>query len=257
MAENSTPKVALISGASKRIGQQIARQLHRHNFNILVHYQHSKTEAKALAAELNQLRKNSCDIYQADITQIQTLKPLIKHTAECWGRLDLVINNASSFYPTPLTDSTQAEWDNLIGTNLKAPYFLSQAAVPHLQKSHGSIINIVDIYGIQPLANHSIYSIAKAGLVMMTKALATDLAPHIRVNGIAPGAIIWPENNSLEDTSDNSSDKISEAKQQQIIQTTALKRQGCAEDIAHAVDFLAMDADYVTGQIIKVDGGRI
>ncbi len=242
----STP-VAFITGASKRIGRQIAIELHQAGFNVAVHYHHSVKQATELAKKLNCDREGSCEIFQADITQTQQLSPLIKSVIAKWQRLDLLINNASSFYPTPVSETEQQNhWDNLLGTNLKAPYFLSIAAIPALKKSQGSIINIVDIYALQPLLNHSIYSIAKAGLVMMTKSLATELAGDIRVNGVAPGAILWPENNTQEDSS----------KQKKIIQKTALKRQGSAEDIAKVVRFLALDADYITGQIIKVDGGR-
>ncbi len=246
MSKNLSASVALITGASKRIGKQIAIELHRNQFNIVVHYHQSQQPAIELAETLNTIRQNSCIIIQADLTDNQALNLLVSKSAKQWGKIDLLVNNASTFFPTKLQDSNQSEWDNLFATNLKAPYFLSQAALPFLTETKGSIINIIDIYGIQPLLNHSIYCMAKAGLVMMTKSLAKELAPNIRVNGIAPGAILWPQSDAEEDRQ----------KQQKIIQKTALKRQGAAEDIAKTVNFLVLEANYITGQIIKVDGGR-
>ena len=246
MSNPNTTPVAFLTGASKRIGKQTAIELHQAGYNIAIHYHQSSKAAQELSETLNQSRDNSCAIFQADITRTETLKPLIESVSKKWQRLDLLVNNASSFFPTPIEEPKLEEWDNLMGTNLKAPYFLSVAAIPELRKSKGSIINIIDIYGLQPLKNHSIYCMAKAGLVMMTKSLAKELAADIRVNAVAPGAIIWPENNTQED----------QEKQQQIIQRTALKRQGSAKDIAKAVRFLALDGSYVTGQILKVDGGR-
>ncbi len=246
MSKNLSASVALITGASRRIGKQIAIELHRNQFNIVVHYHQSQQPAIELAETLNTIRQNSCIIIQADLTDNQALNLLVSKSAKQWGKIDLLVNNASTFFPTKLQDSNQSEWDNLFATNLKAPYFLSQAALPYLTETKGSIINIIDIYGIQPLLNHSIYCMAKAGLVMMTKSLAKELAPNIRVNGIAPGAILWPQTDAEEDRQ----------KQQKIIQKTALKRQGAAEDIAKTVNFLALEANYITGQIIKVDGGR-
>lgn len=246
MTEKNSAAVALITGASRRIGRQIAIELHRAGYNIAVHYHHSKDEAAELAQILNSQRTNSCTSFQADILDTQTLKLLVDKVANHWGQLDLLVNNASTFFPTPHITPNDDDWNNLMGTNLKAPYYLSLAAIPHLKKTAGNIINIVDIYGLQPLKNHSVYCMAKSALVMMTKSLAKDLAPEIRVNGVAPGAILWPENASTLDLE----------KQQTVINRTALKRQGSANDIAKTVRFLAMNADYVTGQIIKVDGGR-
>ena len=246
MSNTDTAPVAFLTGASRRIGKQTAIELHQAGYNIAIHYHQSSEAAQELAETLNQSRDNSCSIFQADITCTETLKPLIESVSKKWQRLDLLVNNASSFFPTSIEEPKLEEWDNLMGTNLKAPYFLSVAAVPELKKTKGNIINIIDIYGLQPLKNHSIYCMAKAGLAMMTKSLAIELAGDIRVNAVAPGAIIWPESNN----------PLNQERQQKIIQNTALKRQGSAEDIAKAVRFLAVDGSYVTGQIIKVDGGR-
>jgi pteridine reductase len=246
MSKLEIAPVAFLTGASRRIGKQTAIELHQAGYNIAIHYHQSSQAAEELCETLNSIRDNSCVSFHADITRVESLQPLIDSVTQKWGRLDLMVNNASSFYPTSLTHPNLEEWDNLMGTNLKAPYFLSVAAIPELKKAKGNIVNLIDIYGLNPLKNHSIYCMAKAGLAMMTKSLALELAPDIRVNGVAPGAIIWPENNHL----------LNQQRQQKIIQKTALKRQGSAQDIAKAVRFLAIDGSYLTGQIIKVDGGR-
>ena len=211
--------------------------------NIVLHYRGSREQAQAVQKELNDTRENSVILIQADLHITNGLPALIEESVKAWGRLDVLINNASSFYPTPIEKSTEAQWDDLIGSNLKAPFFLSQAAAPHLKKNNGCIINIVDIHADRPLKNFPIYSMAKAGLVMMTKSLACELGPEIRVNAVAPGAILWPEN-------------LDEVAKQRIVSRTFLKRQGEPNDISKTILYLIKDAGYVTGQVIAVDGGR-
>lgn len=237
-------KVVLITGAAQRIGAETARLLHHAGMNIVLHYRHSSQQALALSKELNQLRNHSALPLQADLLDITNIDTLINHAHEEWQRLDAVVNNASSFYPTPIGSATEAHWDDLMGSNLKAPFFLAQAAAPYLKKQQGCIINIVDIHGQRPMKNHSIYCIAKAGLQMLTMSLARELGPDIRVNGVAPGAILWPE------------EELALEAQQQIIERTALKRQGSPTDIARTVRFLIEEAAYISGQVINVDGGR-
>ena len=243
--EQEIPKVALITGGVKRIGATVARQLHQHGINLALHYRHSEKQALALQAELNTIRADSVLLLQAELQRFSKLSRLVEKTIAHYGRLDILVNNASSFFPTPLGQIGEETWDSLLGTNLKAPFFLSQAAVPHLQVTQGSIINIVDIYGKQPLKSYPIYSITKAGLIMLTQALAYELGPTIRVNGIAPGAILWPEEYEPDDVT-----------KMRLISKTALKRLGDPQDIAKAVVFLAHDANYMTGQILTIDGGR-
>lgn len=239
-------KSALITGGAKRIGAEIARMLHAEGMNISIHYRASKTEAQELSDRLNALRSNSAIILQADLLQTAQLSQLVDASVKHWGGLDALINNASTFYPTPIGKITEAHWDDLIGSNLKAPLFLAQAAAPHLKQSHGNIINIVDVHGFRPMKDHPLYSTAKAGLAMLTQALAKELGPDVRVNGVAPGAIMWPENNLEQDN----------ATREMILNRTTLKRQGEPKDIAAAVRFLIRDADYITGQVIPVCGGR-
>jgi pteridine reductase len=235
---------ALITGAGKRIGACVARLLHAHGMNIAIHYRGSAADADSLAAELNGARAESAITVQADLRDTAGLKVLVAEVVERAGRLDLLLNNASTFYPTPLAEVTEEHWDDLLGTNLKAPLFLSQAAAPHLEKSGGCIINIVDIHARRPLSNHPVYGLAKAGLAMLTRSLAKDLAPAVRVNGVSPGAILWP------------ADGMPEKTEQAIIRQVPLKRTGEPDDIAKAILFLVKDAPYITGQIIAVDGGR-
>jgi len=237
-------KTALITGASRRIGAVIARTLHAAGMNITLHYRGSKEEAEKLADELNQQRDNSCISIRLDLHDTAALPELIEQSQQHWQRLDLLVNNASSFYPTHVGKITEQHWDDLMGSNLKAPLFLSQAATPYLKQVSGSIINIVDIHAQRPMKNHTLYCAAKAGLAMMTQSLAKELGPDIRVNGVAPGAIMWPENEQDAEVQDD------------IVSRTALKRSGMPEDIAATVLFLARDAHYITGQIIPVDGGR-
>jgi pteridine reductase len=237
-------KVALITGAAKRIGAAIARQLHSQGINIVLHYRHSKDHAQALCGELNVQRSNSATALQADLSDIGAINELASLAQQYWGRVDILINNASSFYSTEIGNSTDQQWQDLFNSNLKAPFFLSQALAPELKKNRGCIINMADIHAERPLKNHSIYCCAKAGNVMLTKSLARELAPEIRVNGVAPGAILWPE------------EALNVDEKNEIIERTALKRAGTESDIAATVWFLVNSAPYITGQLIPVDGGR-
>ena len=237
-------KTVLITGAAARIGAEIANTLHDAGMNIVIHYRNSAEKAESLCEQLNNKRANSAQTLQADLLQTNTLEKLIKEAAAVWNGLDVLVNNASSFYPTAVGEITEAHWDDLMGSNLKAPVFLSQAAVPYLKKRQGCIINIVDIHGFRPMKEHPVYCAAKAGLAMLTQSLAKELGPDIRVNGVAPGAIMWPAS------------ELDKNIQDSILERTALKRQGAPEDIAKTVKFLVMDAGYITGQVIPVDGGR-
>jgi len=245
MTVSSTP-VALITGSARRIGATLARDLHNAGFNLVLHYRQSHSEAQALARVFNQLRPNSVITLQADLNNTEALTLLAHQASSQWQRLDVLVNNASGFYPTPVGDVTPSMWDDLMGSNLKAPFFLAQALVKPLKRHNGCIINIADIYADRPLKEHPVYSIAKAGNVMLTKTLARELAPDIRVNGIAPGAILWPENADASDSGYIES----------ILHKIPLQRRGHADDIARTALFLIQDAPYITGQIIAVDGGR-
>ena len=235
---------ALITGSSRRIGAVIVKNLHTSGMDVGIHYNSSKTEATSLCAELNESRPNSASIFSGDITLVNEAENLVKDFISWSGRIDLLINNASSFYPTPIGTITENHWNNLIGTNLKGPLFITQAASGALKKAHGSVINLIDVHTRSPLKNHPAYSSAKAGLKMLTRSLAKDLAPEIRVNGISPGAILWPE------------DGISEEAKKSILEQIPLNRTGSPQDIADCVLFLVNQANYITGQIIAVDGGR-
>ena len=237
-------KVVLITGGAKRIGAATSRVLHSAGMNIAIHYRSSQQEADELSYELNQQRENSAAVIQGDLDDDHVYSRLVEDTVEVWGRLDVLINNASSFFPTPIGTITLGHWHNLVNSNMKAPLFLSQAATPYLRENNGCIINMVDIHAFRPMRKHPVYSAAKAGLAMLTQALAQELGPEIRVNGIGPGAILWPDN----DMDENS--------KQRIIERTALKRHGEPEDIAKAILFLVRDAGYITGHIVPVDGGR-
>lgn len=239
-----TQKVVLITGGVKRIGAAIARQLHATGMNLALHYRHSETAAHALQAELHDQRADSVLLLQADLLHMPKLTRMVQQIIDHYGRLDVLVNNASSFYPTPIGQIEENDWEDLLGTNLKVPLFLSQAAAPHLSSTQGCIINLVDIHAERPLKSHSVYSTAKAGLIMLTKALARELGPKVRVNAIAPGAILWPEND------------MDEVTKQRIVSNIALKRHGDPIDIAKTVLFLVRDAEYITGQVITVDGGR-
>jgi len=237
-------KVALITGAARRIGAETSRVLHARGFNIVLHYRSSSQDAEMLCEQFNRQRDNSAMIVQADLLKLDALASLLSQVIDRWQRLDLLVNNASTFYPTPVGTMNETQWDDLLGSNLKAPLFLSQAAVPYLKKQQGGIINIVDVHAERPMKEHTMYCVAKAGLAMLTKSLAKELGPDIRVNGVAPGAILWPEN------------EMDAATQRLILERTALKRSGKPQDIANAVAFLAIDAAYITGHILPVDGGR-
>jgi pteridine reductase len=239
-----TGRWVLITGAGKRIGARIARTLHGAGANIAVHYRGSKGPAQQVAGELNDLRDGSAFTIGADLLDIAGLPALVDEVIGRTQRLDVLVNNASSFYPTPVGDITEDQWDDLIGTNLKVPLFLSQACVPHLRDAGGTIVNIVDIHATRPLRHHTVYGPAKAGLAMLTRTLARDLAPDVRVNGVSPGAILWPE------------EGLTDAAKDSILKQVPMQRPGDPQDIADCVLYLVRDAAYVTGQIIAVDGGR-
>jgi pteridine reductase len=243
--ENSLDdQVILITGGARRVGAQIARTLHAAGARILVHYRSSIAAARELGAELNGVRAGSAALFAADLQQEAAPEQLIAAAVAHFGRLDALINNASTFFPTPVGKITQTAWDDLMGSNLRAPLFLAQAAVAHLAKRRGVIINVIDIHGLRPLKGYPVYSIAKAGLAMLTRSLARELAPDIRVNGIAPGPVLWAEHD------------LDDGVKGEIIAKTALKRVGSPQDIARTALFLIRDAPYITGQIIAVDGGR-
>lgn len=246
MTTNNTNPVVLITGAGRRIGANLAETLHSDGFNVVLHYRQSRCEAEALAQAFNQRCPNSAIVLQADLNNTDALVEFANAASSHWGRLDVLINNASAFYPTPLGKVTSETWDDLLGSNLKAPFFLAQALIPALKQQQGCIINIADIYAEKPLKEHPVYSIAKAGNVMLTKSLASELAPDIRVNGIAPGAIFWPEH-----APHNNTDYING-----MLHKIPLQRRGQAADIARTARFLIREAPYITGQIIAVDGGR-
>jgi pteridine reductase len=237
-------QVALITGAARRVGAEMARTLHAAGANILIHYRTSAAAAIALADELNRMRAHSAAIFAAHLLNDDAPEKLVAAALLEFGRLDILINNASSFYPTRVGQITLPQWDDLIGSNLKAPLFLAQAAAPSLRAQRGLIINMIDIHALRPLKAHPVYSVAKAGLSMLTRSLARELGPEIRVNGIAPGPVLWPEG------------EMDEGLQREIIGKTALKRHGTPQDVARTMLFLAKDAPYITGQIIAVDGGR-
>src|SRR5947207_5217232 len=239
-----TGKAALITGAARRVGASIARMLHAAGADVVLHYRSSADDAAALMGELNAARPGSAALAECDLLQVELLPALVAAATGAFGGLDILVNNASTFYPTPLGDIGEIDWDDLVGTNLKAPLFLAQAAAPALHERRGLIINVADIHGLKPLRRYPVYSLAKAGLIMLTKCLARELGPHVRVNAIAPGPVMWPE------------DGVDKELQRKIIDRTALKRPGSAADVARAVLFFATEAPYVTGQILAVDGGR-
>jgi pteridine reductase len=238
-------KVVLITGGAKRVGAGICRKLHAAGASLMLHYRASAGEARLLQAELNHTRPKSVALIQADLLDVVKLPSLIEQTLATFGRLDALINNASSFYATPVGEITPAAWEDLIGTNLRAPAFLSQAAAPALRRTQGSIVNITDIHAQRPLKNYVVYTIAKAGLTGLTRSLARELAPEVRVNAVAPGPILWPDDEQFDELS-----------RQRIVSHTPLKREGTPDDIARAVYYLLVDASYVTGATIEVDGGR-
>jgi pteridine reductase len=237
-------KTVLITGAARRVGAAIARTLHGAGANVIVHYRSSAAAAASLAQEMKTARAGSACTLQADLLNVQAIPPLIEAAVKAFGQLDILVNNASTFYPTPMGTITAQEWDDLMGTNVKAPLFLSQAAAPALAQTSGLILNLVDIHGSRPLKRFPVYCTAKAALVMLTHSLARELAPRVRVNGIAPGPVMWPETPPDAET------------QAKIISQTLLQRQGTPNDVARTALFFACDAPYVTGQILAVDGGR-
>jgi pteridine reductase len=238
-------KTVLVTGAARRVGAEIARVLHAEGASLALHYRSSAEAAKALVAELDGVRPGSALAFRADLLETGHLPRLVEEVVERYGRLDGLVNNASSFFPTPIGRIGERDWDDLIGTNLKAPLFLAQAAAPHLAAARGAIVNITDIHAERPLKNYALYCAAKAGLAGLTRALALELGPHVRVNAIAPGPILWPEDGSFD-----------AAAQANVVSRTLLKRCGDPADIARTVLFLLADAPFVTGQVLAVDGGR-
>ena len=238
-------KVVLVTGGAKRVGAAICRRLHAAGANLMLHYRASAGEARLLQAELNHQRKDSVALIQADLLDLGKLPSLIDQTVQIFGRLDALVNNAATFYQTPIGEISNDDWESLIGADLRAPLFIAQAAAPALKKTQGAIVNITDIHAERPLKNYVLYSVAKAGLVGMTRSLARELAPEVRVNAVAPGPILWPDDETFDELS-----------RQRIISHTPLRREGTPEDIAKAVYFLLVEATYVTGETINVDGGR-
>ncbi len=245
MSVPENPRVALITGAARRIGATICRTLHRAGWNLVIHCHSSQAAAAQLAAELNLVRPASAAVLTANLNCLKEIEALARDALCSWGRVDALINNASSFFPTPLAEASEEQWDNLLGSNLKAPFFLSQQLYPELERRSGCIVNISDIFAARPMPGHSIYSIAKAGNIMLTKSLALEMAPAVRVNGVAPGAILWPESATGEEVPDP-----------EKLRQIPLAKLGGADVIASAVLFLITDAVYITGEIITVDGGR-
>jgi pteridine reductase len=245
MIEPLSGKVALVTGGAKRVGEAIVRRLHGAGAAVMVHHRSSQDAAKQLVAELNGARANSAASVRADLLNLGAVAELVKSTVERFGGLDVVVNNASTFYPTPVGEIKSTDWDDLVGTNLKAPLFLAQAAAPHLRKARGCIVNISDIHADRPLRRYVVYSVAKAGLTALTRSLASELGPDVRVNAVAPGPILWPDDGSYD-----------EVARQRVVSHTLLKRTGETDDVARTVYFLVAEAPYVTGQVIAVDGGR-
>ncbi len=243
-AEALAGRAVLVTGGARRIGAALARGFHAHGANICIHCHQSVGEAEQLRDELNRKRARSAAITTADVLDVAALPGVVTDAVKAFGRLDVLINNASSFYPTPLGSVSPEQWDDLMGTNLRAPFFLAQAAAPQLRSVKGSIVNMIDIHGQRPLPRHPVYSAAKAGLAMLTRALARELGPDVRVNGIAPGPIMWPE------------EGMDAQLQNEIVAKTLLKRSGSPEDVVRTALFFVKDAPYVTGQILAVDGGR-
>ncbi len=244
MAVKQNNPVALITGSAHRIGACIARHLHQQDYRVIIHYHSSTETAQKLVDELNQQRASSADAVKANLSEPEEITQLAERAVKCFGKLDLLVNNASRFFATPMGDVTVAQWENLVNTNLRAPFFLAQTLQQELAANRGCIINITDVYGHRPLEHHPVYSMTKAGLIMLTKSLSKEMGPDVRVNGVSPGAIIWPDSG------------LSDLRKSEILDRTSLQRAGEPDDIAETVAFLAK-ADYVTGQIIAVDGGRL
>ena len=237
-------RTALVTGGGRRVGARIVEVLHAAGADVVIHCHHSRAPADRLAAQLDAGRPRSTAVVAADLLDVEQLPRLVQTCRDRFGSLDVLVNNASSFYPTPIGSMTARQWDDLLGTNLRAPTFLAQAAAPDLKRSRGLIINLVDIHGMRPLRDHLIYSTAKAALIMLTRALARELAPEVRVNGIAPGPVMWPEAG------------MDDARKAEILSKTPLGRSGSPDDIARTALFFATEAPFVTGQILAVDGGR-
>ena len=244
MPKNENNPVALITGSAHRIGACIARHLHQQDYRVIIHYHSSAETAQKLVDELNQRRAGSAAALKGNLSEPEEITRLAEMAVKCFGQLNLLVNNASRFFPTPMGDVTVAQWENLVNTNLRAPFFLAQATQHELAKTSGCIINITDVYGHRPLEHHPVYSMTKAGLIMLTKSLSKEMGPEVRVNAVSPGAIIWPDSD------------LSEKRKSEILDRTSLERIGGPDDIAETVAFLA-NAEYVTGQVIAVDGGRL
>ena len=243
---NKKKQVAIITGGAKRVGAAISRRLHKANIDIIIHYRNSDTEANSLQEQLNKIRKGSASIIQADLLDPDSYSLIINEAIKVYGQLNFLINNASSYYPTNINDINELNWNELIVSNLKAALFLSKEASPFLKKSNGSIINITDAHITNPKKNYIIYSIAKSGLTTLTKSLALELGPEIRVNAVAPGPVLWPDKSSEFDA----------LYRKKVISQTMLKKVGDADDIAKAVEFLLLNAPFITSHILNVDGGR-
>ncbi|MEP7244973.1 MAG: pteridine reductase [Gammaproteobacteria bacterium] len=237
-------KTVLLTGAARRVGAGIARKLHSAGANIVLHFRTSERDAASLAKELNAARPGSTALVRADLLDIRALPAMVEAAVKAFGQLDVLINNASTFYPTPVGTITESHWNDLVGTNLKAPLFLSQAVAPALRRTHGLILNLADIHALRPLRRYTTYCVAKAGLIMLTKSLARELGPYVRVNAIAPGPVMWPE------------DGTDKTLREKIIERTALKRPGSPDDVARTALFFCAEAPFITGQILAVDGGR-
>jgi pteridine reductase len=246
MTKSLQNKIVLITGGAKRVGAAISRELHAHGANLMIHYNTSKKAAEVLQTELNQQRPNSVSIIQCDLLNTAMIATLVSETTKHFGQLDILINNASTYTPTEIGNINEDNWGDLVGSNLKAPMFLSQAAAKELTKTHGCIVNITDMHIEQPKKGYVVYSAAKAGLVNLTKSLAQELSPAVRVNAVAPGPVLWPDDNQ----------ELDETYRQAVINQTLLKRSGDPTDIAKAVKFLATDAPFITGHVLAVDGGR-
>ncbi|SNB53854.1 pteridine reductase [Marinobacter sp. es.042] len=242
----STTPVALITGAAHRLGAQTARTLHERGWNLVIHYRSREEQANSLIAQMNRQRPDSACALQADLNQLAGVDRLASDAVAQWGRLDALVNNASVFYPTPTSEATEDDWNTILNTNLRAPFFLLQGCLAELRRNRGSVVNLIDIYSERPIDDHPLYCATKAGLAALTRSWAKDLAPDVRVNGVSPGAILWPEGEA----------EMDQSAQQAILQKTPLARTGNLDDISETVAFLICDAPFITGQIVSVDGGR-
>ena len=243
---NKKKQIAIVTGGAKRIGASICRRLHKANIDLIIHYKNSDKEAKLLQNELNEKRKDSASLIQADLLESKSYSKIINEAIKIYGQLNFLVNNASLYYPTNINQIDESNWNDLIGSNLKAPLFLCKEAAPFLKKNNGAIINITDVHITNPKKNYIIYSIAKSGLTTLTKSLAQELGPKIRVNAVAPGPILWPDN----------SNEFNESYRKKVISQTMLKKVGEVDDIAKAVEFLLLNAPFITNHILNVDGGR-